>query len=69
MMRNPRALSQRHLVGTDVESAIDGRRVTADDLPAQPSRERDAERALPGRCGSDDGYEAWSMNHKPVSQA
>ena len=54
MVRDAAALGQRHLVGADVESAIDGGRIAADDFPAEPLRERDAERALAGGGRAED---------------
>ena len=54
VMGNALAGGRRHLVGADVEAAVDGRRVTADDLAVEPVGERDAERALAGRGRTDD---------------
>ena len=63
MMRDAAALVDRHLVGADVEAAIDGRRVAADDLAVEPLRERDAERALAGRGRPEDGDEPGAPAH------
>jgi hypothetical protein len=52
-MGNASALGQRHLVGTDVEAAVHGRRIAADDFAAAPQRELDAERALARRRRSE----------------
>ena len=49
VMRNPLLLLHRHLVGADVEAAIDRGRVAGDDFPTEQLRERDAERALARR--------------------
>jgi hypothetical protein len=48
----------RHLVGADVEAAVDGGGITADDFTIQPVRERDAEGALAGRRRADDRDQA-----------
>jgi hypothetical protein len=49
MVRNPLLLEWRDLVGSDVEAAIDGRRIARDHLAAESARERDRERAF--SCG------------------
>ena len=54
VMRNALAGGDRHLVGADVEPAVDGRRVAADDFAVEPLRERDAERALAGGGRTED---------------
>jgi hypothetical protein len=48
-------LWHRHLVGADVEAAIDGRRVTADDFAAVPERQLEAERAFASGSRAEDG--------------
>ena len=52
---NPSLLREWHLVGADVEAAVDGRRIATDDLAAEPFRQRERERALPGRGGTENG--------------
>ena len=49
VVRNAAPLGQRHLVGADVEAAIDRRRVAVDDLAAEPLGQRQRQRALAGR--------------------
>jgi hypothetical protein len=49
VMGNPSLLRPRDFVGSDVEPAVDGRGIAADDLAAVPRRELDAEGAL--ACG------------------
>ena len=58
VMGNALLLAGRHLVRADVETAIDGGGIAADDFAVQPARERDAERALAGRRGADDRDES-----------
>ena len=48
MVRNAVLLRNGDLVGSDVESAIDGGGITVDDLAPEPRRQREAERTLPG---------------------
>ena len=50
MMRDAALLLRRHLVGADIEAAVDGGGIAADDLAAAPQRQLDAERAL-ACCG------------------
>ena len=45
----PRRSADRHLVGADVEAAIDRGRVAVDDLAAEPLGQRQRQRALAGR--------------------
>ena len=45
----PRRSAERHLVGADVEAAIDGGRIAVDDLAAVPLGERQRQRALARR--------------------
>jgi hypothetical protein len=56
-MRNAAALIHRHLLGANVEPAIDGGGIAADDLAAMPQREIDAERALARRGRAQDGQD------------
>src|SRR5262249_22521816 len=46
---------RRQLVRADVEAAIDGRRIAVDDLAAEAFRQRERERALPGRRRTKNG--------------
>ncbi len=46
VMRNAAAFVERHLVGADVEPAIDRRRVAVDDLAAEALGQRQRQRAL-----------------------
>jgi hypothetical protein len=55
MVWNPSLLRERHLVGADVEAAVDGRRVATDDLAAEPFRQREREGALPGGGRTENG--------------
>ena len=55
VMGNAAPLGERHLVGADVEAAVHGRRIAADDFAAAPQRQLDAERALARRRGTQDG--------------
>lgn len=50
VVRNAAALIQRHLVGADIKSTINGSGIAADDLAAAPDCQLDAERAF--ACGS-----------------
>jgi hypothetical protein len=54
MMRDAATLGRRHLVGADVEAAVDGCRVAVDDLAAVALGSRERERALSGRRRSED---------------
>ena len=63
MMKDSAALIERDLVGTDVESTIDRRRIAADDFATEPLRQRDAERALTDRSWPQDGDEPRPMAH------
>src|SRR3982751_1729682 len=53
-MRNAALLVEWHLVGADIEAAIDRGRIAADYFAIEAFRERDPERALAGRGGTDD---------------
>ncbi len=53
----------RNLVGSDVEAAIDGRRIAADDFAVEPLGQRDAEGTLPRRRRTDDGDQARARAH------
>jgi hypothetical protein len=55
VMGDAAALGRRHFVGADVEAAVHGRRIAADDFPAAPQRNLDAERTLARRRGTQDG--------------
>jgi hypothetical protein len=46
-----------NLVGSDVEAAIDGGRIAGDDLPTEPARDCNRERALSGGRRADDRNE------------
>ena len=58
----PRCCVERHLVGADIEAAIDRRRVAIDDLAAIALRQREAERALAGGGWPEDGDEELGGN-------
>ena len=51
----PRRSGCRHLVGADVEAAIDGRRIAVDDFAAVALREGEGEGALAGRRRAEHG--------------
>ena len=55
VMRDAAPLGDRHLVGADVEAAIDGGRIAVDDLAAEALGERQRQRALAGRGRPEDG--------------
>ena len=63
-MRNAATFRDRHLVGADVEAAVDGGRVAVDDLAIEPRGHRERQRALAagGRSehGDDDRFSALS---------
>ena len=69
MVRNALLLGERHLVGADVEAAIHGGRVAADDFAVEAARERDAERALAGRGRADDRDERGTSERSGASRA
>ena len=54
VMRDAALLGERHLVGADVEAAVDRGRIAVDDLAAEAAGQRDAERALAGRGRAED---------------
>ena len=63
MMRDAAARRDRHLVGADVEAAIDGCRIAADDLAVEALGERDGEGALAGGGRAEDRHEPGPRVH------
>src|SRR5215207_7076090 len=57
-MGNALLLGGRHLVGSDVETAVDRGRITADDLAVAAVRQCEAQRALARGGRADDRDEA-----------
>ena len=55
MVRDAALIGDRHLVGADVEAAVDRRRIAVDDLAAKPLGERQSERALARRRRAEHG--------------
>jgi hypothetical protein len=53
VMRNAALFGGRHFVGADVEPPIHGRGITVENLAANPLRQRQSQRALPGRRRSE----------------
>ena len=69
MVRNTALFRHRHLVGADIEPAVDGGRIAAHDLPAETAGEREAERALPGGSRSDDRHQTSPRRHGASARA
>ena len=65
VMRDAAAIGRRNLVGTDVESAIHGGRITVDDLAAVAVGNGEGERALPGRGRTENRHERLVNGHAP----
>src|SRR5678815_6099339 len=59
MVRNAALLFGPQLVGADVRSAIDGRRITVDDLDAIALGQRQTQRALPRSSRPQHGQDTW----------
>ena len=55
MVRDAAPIFLRHLVGADVEAAVDRRRIAIDDLAVVAFGQREAEGALPRRGGAEHG--------------
>jgi hypothetical protein len=55
VVRHAPLFLERDLVGADVDAPIDRSRVARDDLAAKRRRQIEAERALAGGSGPDDG--------------
>ena len=55
-----------YLVGADIESAVDGGGVAADDLAVELPREHHAQRALAGRGGTENRHDERPRHHRPA---